>query len=125
LIIAATLGIVVARAVFGAGRITYHRIIGATLLYLLSAGAFAATFAVVGLSIPEAFKGVALEDDAALANSVFYLSFVTLTSTGYGDIVPVHPLARSFSIVGAIFGTLFPAILIGRLVSLEFMQHRS
>src|SRR6476646_7803807 len=32
LIIAVTLGIVVAGAVFGAGRITYHRIIGATLL---------------------------------------------------------------------------------------------
>jgi hypothetical protein len=74
----------------------------------LSAGAFAATFAVVGLSIPEAFKGVALEDDAALANSVFYLSFVTLTSTGYGDIVPVHPLARFLS-----------ATILARLVTLE------
>ena len=41
LIIAVTLGIVVARAVFGGGRITYHRIVGAILLYLLIAVAFA------------------------------------------------------------------------------------
>ncbi|WP_456856683.1 MULTISPECIES: potassium channel family protein [unclassified Bradyrhizobium] len=34
------------------------------------------------------------EDDSAPASSVYYLSFVTLTSTGYGDIIPVHPLAR-------------------------------
>ena len=48
LIISVTLGIVVARAVFGAGRITYHRIVGAILLYLLIAVVFAALFAVVG-----------------------------------------------------------------------------
>ena len=46
LIIAVTLGIVVARAVFGGGRITYHRIVGAILLYLLIAVAFATLFAI-------------------------------------------------------------------------------
>ena len=119
LIIAATLGIVVARAVFGAGRITYHRIIGATLLYLLIAVAFAATFAVVGLSIPDAFKGIAFEDDSALASVLFYLSFVSLTSTGYGDIVPVHPLARSLCNIESVIGQLYPATILARLVTLE------
>ena len=51
-IIAVTLGIVVARAVFGGGRITYHRVVGAILLYLLIAVTFATLFAFVGLSIP-------------------------------------------------------------------------
>ena len=119
LIIAVTLGIVVAGAAFGAGRITYHRIIGATLLYLLIAVAFAAMFAVVGLSVPDAFKGIAFEDDAALASSLFYLSFVTLTSTGYGDIVPVHPLARSLCNLECIIGQLYPATILARLVTLE------
>ena len=102
LIISITLGIVVAQAVFGRGRVTYHRIIGAILLYLLIAVAFATLFAFVGLSISDAFKGIAFEDDAALASSLFYLSFVTLTSTGYGDIVPVHPLARIFATLRAL-----------------------
>jgi len=72
LIIALTLGIVVARVVFGRGQITYHRIVGATLLYLLIAVAFATLFAFVGLSSSDAFKGIAFQDDAALANSLFY-----------------------------------------------------
>jgi hypothetical protein len=119
LIIALTLGTVVARAVFGAGRITYHRIVGAILLYLLIAVAFATLFAFVGLSIPDAFKGIAFEDDSALASSVFYLSFVTLTSTGYGDIVPMHPLARSLCNIESVIGQLYPATVLARLVTLE------
>ena len=118
LIIALTLGIVVGRAVFGGGRITYHRIVGAILLYLLIAVAFATLFMFVGLSTPDAFKGIAFADDAALASSLFYLSFVTLTSTGYGDIVPMHPLARSLCNVESIIGQLYPATILARLVTL-------
>ena len=119
LIIAVTLGIVVAQAVFGGGRITYHRIVGAILLYLLMAMTFATLFAFVGLTIPDSFKGIAFEDDSALASSLFYLSFVTLTSTGYGDIVPVHPLARSLCSIESIIGQLYPATILARLVTLE------
>jgi Ion channel len=118
LIISITLGIVVAQAVFGRGRVTYHRIIGAILLYLLIAVAFATLFAFVGLSISDAFKGIAFEDDAALASSLFYLSFVTLTSTGYGDIVPAHPLARSLCNIESIIGQLYPATILARLVQI-------
>ena len=50
LIIAITLGTIVARAVFGQGRVTYHRIVGAVLLYLLIAVGFATLFMFVGLS---------------------------------------------------------------------------
>ncbi len=119
LIIAVTLGIVVAQAVFRGGRITYHRIVGAILLYLLIAVTFATLFAFVGLSISDAFKGIAFEDDSALASSLFYLSFVTLTSTGYGDIVPVHPLARSLCNIESIIGQLYPVTILARLVTLE------
>jgi hypothetical protein len=119
LIIAVTLGIVVAQAVFASGRITYHRIVGAILLYLLLAVAFATLFAFSGLSIPDAFKGIAFEDDSALASSLFYLSFVTLTSTGYGDVVPMHPLARSLCNIESIVGQLYPATILARLVTLE------
>ena len=119
LIIAVTLGIVVGRAVFSGGRITYHRIIGAILLYLLIAMTFGTLFAFVGLSIPDAFKGIEFKDDLALASSVFYLSFVTLTSTGYGDIVPVHPLARSLCNIESIIGQLYPATILAKLVTLE------
>ncbi len=117
LVIAVTLGMVVAGA--AGGRITYHRIVGAILLYLLIAVAFATLFAFVGLSISESFKGIEFRDDLALASSVFYLSFVTLTSTGYGDIVPVHPLARSLCNIESTVGQLYPATILARLVTLE------
>jgi hypothetical protein len=119
LIIAGTLGIVVTQAVFRGGRVTYHRIVGAVLLYLLIAVAFATLFTFVGLSHQEAIKGITFDDDQSLASAVFYMSFVTLTSTGYGDIVPVHPLARSLCNIESVIGQLYPATLLARLVTLE------
>ena len=119
LVISVTLGIVVVQAVFGGGRITYHRIVGAILLYLLMAVTFATLFALVGLSITDAFTGIAFKDDLALASSLFHLSFVTLTSTGYGDIIPVHPLARSLCNIESVIGQLYPATVLARLVTLE------
>lgn len=119
LIIACTLGIVVTRAVFRGGRVTYHRIIGAILLYLLIAVAFATLFLFVGLSDHGAIKGITFDDDQSLASALFYMSFVTLTSTGYGDIVPVHPLARSLCNIESVIGQLYPATLLARLVTLE------
>jgi hypothetical protein len=124
LIIAVTLGIVVAQAVFKRGHVTYHRIIGAILVYLLIAVAFASLFIFVGLSIQDAIKGITFEDDQSLASGVLYMSFVTLTSTGYGDIVPVHPLARSLCNIESIIGQLYPATLLARLVTLEMSTPR-
>jgi hypothetical protein len=119
LIIAVTLGTVVTQAVFRRGRVTYHRIIGAILLYLLIAVAFATLFAFVGLSNRGAIKGITFDDDQSLASALFYMSFVTLTSTGYGDIVPVHPFARSLCNIESVIGQLYPATLLARLVTLE------
>jgi hypothetical protein len=90
----------------------------------LIAVAFATLFAVIGLSIPDAFKGIAFEDDAALASSLFYFSFVTLTSTGYGDVIPMHPLARSLCNLESIVGQLYPATILARLVTLELAMRR-
>jgi hypothetical protein len=44
---------------------------------------------------------------------------VTLTTTGYGDIAPLHPYARSLANVEAIIGQIYPATLLARLVTHE------
>jgi hypothetical protein len=124
-LIAVTLGAVVAQAVFRSGRVTYHRIIGAILLYLLIALAFGTLFIFVGLMLPDAFNGISFEENSGLASSAFYLSVVTLTSTGYGDIAPVHPIARSLCNIEGIIGQLYPATLLARLVTLELSQTSS
>ncbi len=48
-----------------------------------------------------------------------YFSFATLTTLGDGDVQPVSPIARSLAILEALFGQLYPAVMIARLVSLE------
>ena len=123
LIMGATMILVVARAVFGGGRITYHRIMGAVLLYLATAIVFVALFTFVGSLVPTAFSGMSVEDSPALASNLIYFSFATLTTTGYGDVFPVHPLARSLCNLEAVFGQLYPATLLARLVTLE-IAHR-
>jgi voltage-gated potassium channel Kch len=115
---------VVGRAVFAPGRVTHHRIVGAILLYLTTALIFVALFMIVGLLFPDAFSGVKVEDGLALISNLIYFSFVTLTSTGYGDIVPVHPIARSFCNLESIIGQLYPATLLARLVTLELEGRR-
>ncbi len=66
-----------------------------------------------------------LHDNLAVASNLIYFSFVTLTSIGYGDIVPVHPFARALANVEAIIGQLYPATLLARLVTLELEgRHR-
>jgi hypothetical protein len=120
LIAGMTLGIVVARAVFAPGKVTYHRIVGAVLLYLNIGLIFVALFCFVALSMPNAFAGLRPQQgNLPVAGDLIYFSFVTLTSTGYGDIVPLHPFARGLANVEAIIGQLYPATLLARLVTLE------
>jgi hypothetical protein len=114
---------VVTGAVFAPGKITYHRVMGAVLLYLTIAVIFVPLYAFVGSLIPKAFTGISMQDTPALASNLIYFSFVTLTTTGYGDVFPVHPIARSLCNVEAIIGQLYPATLLARLVTLE-IAHR-
>jgi Ion channel len=123
-VIVCTLAVVVARTVFGQGHVSFHRIVGAVLLYLLIALAFVSLFMLVGLQIPNAFNGLVFEDNQKLASNLIYFSFVTLTSTGYGDIYPVHPVARSLCNLETIIGQLYPATLLARLVTLELEGRR-
>lgn len=120
-----TLSVVVARAVFAPGRVTFHRLLGAILLYLDIGFIFAALFSLTALTSAGAFTGIApMQDDLATAATWIYFSLVTLTSVGYGDIAPVHPLARSLANIEAIIGQLYPATLLARLVTLELESRR-
>jgi Ion channel len=125
LITGLTLSVVVARAVFARGKVTFHRVIGAVLLYLSIGLIFVALYCFVALLEPKSFTGLdPLRDDLAVAGNLIYFSFVTLTSVGYGDIVPLHPFARGLANIEAIVGQLYPATLLARLVTLELEGRR-
>jgi hypothetical protein len=56
------------------------------------------------------------EEGAMTTFDFIYYSFVTLTTLGYGDISPVHPLARSFAIMISVTGQLYLTMIIAMLV---------
>jgi hypothetical protein len=103
--------------VFRQGPITYHRIQGAIAAYLLLGLAWANAYELLEVVRPGALRYP--EGGGPSPVRLVYFSFVTLTTVGYGDITPVHPVARTLAISEALVGQLFPAILIGRLVSME------
>lgn len=103
--------------VFRAGTVTFRRVLGAVAAYLLLGLTWAAAYDLVLLRVPDSFRG--LEGDP---QRLLYFSFVTLTTVGYGDIVPVHPTARSLAMLEALVGQLYPAVLLARVVSLELQS---
>ena len=106
---------VVGHAVFAPGRVTFHRVQGAVVIYLHLALIFAVLYLIVALFAPNAFKPpINAIEHLGTAQSI-YFSFVALTSTGYGDIVPLRPFARSLANLEGLVGQLFPATLIARL----------
>jgi hypothetical protein len=48
-----------------------------------------------------------------------------MTTAGFGDIVPVSAAARSATLLEAVLGVLYPAVLIARLVNREFVPART
>lgn len=115
----ATLMLVVGAAVFAPGRVTVHRVQGAVVLYVKLAMFFAYADRLLAVLIPGSYSPVDGPGAITEGTRALYFSLITLTSTGYGDIVPLHPLARSLANLEALIGQLFPATLLARLVTLE------
>jgi hypothetical protein len=61
-------------------------------------------------------------DSIGLVQQMRYFSFVTLTTMGYGDIVPRTDIARSLVVLEAVAGQIYLVALMGRLISLHIMQ---
>ncbi len=97
-------------------RVTIHLLLGVLAIYLLIGVMFAfADGAVDRLGARDFLRGY---PDASLADFL-YFSFATLTTTGYGDLVPGNNLARSFATVEALTGQIYlvtvVAVFVGNL----------
>lgn len=104
--------------VFEPGPITAYRVIGSVVVYMLMANIWAIVYQFFHLNIEGSFQVTlpAFESNSLDANFM-YFSYITITTTGFGEIVPLHPMARALVQVEALIGVLYPVILIGRLVS--------
>ena len=104
-------------SILSAERVTHDVISGAIAVYLLMGIGWSVVYALIEGISPGSF-GLDRTGGGSIWEQLLYFSFTTLTTLGYGDIAPLTPLARIWTVFEAICGTFFLAILISRLVSL-------
>jgi hypothetical protein len=105
--------------VFEAGSITMHRVIGSIVAYMFIGNLWADLFEFIYLNFPASIQFPAVDLEAGISSSTYlYFSFTTLTTTGFGEILPLNSIARTLVTIEQLIGVLYPVVLIGRLVSL-------
>jgi hypothetical protein len=119
LFLLSTLVLIVLWQVFREGPITRQRVQGSIIIYLLLGLIWAEAYTLAAHLDSDAFAGNLGAGQNALSARLTYFSFVTLTTVGYGDILPTNFLTRTLANLEGLIGQLFPAILIARLVSME------
>jgi len=111
--------------VFRGTKVTTDRIFAAICVYLLIGYAWTFIYALLEELQPGSFvalSAVTPNDYVARYMEMRYLSFMTLTTVGYGDIVPHSPATRTFAALEAVVGQMYLAVLIARLVGLHIVH---
>ena len=88
--------------------------LGALAAYLFIGMAFAFTYRLLGLVQHGPFFGA--QGEGTMAQDLFF-SFVTLTTTGYGNLVPAGNPGQTFAVLEALTGQLFLITAVGKVVS--------
>jgi len=117
--------IVLMRKILCAGLVNADLIFGALMVYLLSGILWSKFYFIENMMTPGSFHGAGILnfDSTTLLNAYeqqfnfLYYSFATLATLGMGDITPLSHLAKSLTAMEAMFGQLFVAIIIAKLVS--------
>ena len=89
----------------------------ATGVYLLLGVIWAVSYSVLELAAPGSFGGFETWTSRGWDSEWLYFSFVTMTTLGYGDLLPVSATARAMAYLQAVFGQFYIAILVAGLVS--------
>jgi hypothetical protein len=111
--------------VYREGAITYHRICGAIAVYILLSWMWGNTYLLIlqfdpgAIKLPPELVSGSFDE---LEVTLSYFSIVTLTTLGYGDIVPISHAARLAVMLEALCGQLYPAIMLAWLVSMEIVD---
>jgi len=109
---------VILRQVFQCRCSSYDALAGAVSCFLLVGLGWTAVFGLLEQLQPGSLAGPAELD----ASSLFYFSFVTLLTVGYGDIAPATPVARQLAVMTGLTGMLFSAVVLASLVSLQLAR---
>jgi hypothetical protein len=105
--------------VFRPGAITINRVQGAVAAYLSVGITWGYAYYLASLLSPGAvyFSTPRAATEIPVARYI-YFSFMTLTTVGYGDVLPVHPMTRALAVSEALIGQLYPSILIAGVLGM-------
>ncbi|WIG61422.1 MAG: hypothetical protein OJF49_004170 [Ktedonobacterales bacterium] len=95
--------------------VSAQSVLGASCIYLLVGVGFALLFSSVGAFTPGGFF---IGQSTANVSDYLFFSFTTLTTVGYGNLVPAAPLGQSLAMVEALSGQIYLVLVVARLVSL-------
>lgn len=110
------------RFIYKAPVIDMNVLLASVTIYILLAALFSPLYNTIEALSPGSFVDNSLGQPVQW-QQILYFSFVTFTTTGYGDILPINPWARSLATLEAMCGVLYVALLMGRLVGI-YSQER-
>ena len=117
--------IVILRYVLEGGRVIADKIFAAVCVYMLIGYTFAFAFALLEEIQPGAFTitvPVGPNDYVERVMQMRYFSFITLTTLGFGDIVPKSSAARTMAALEGVVGQIYLTVLVARLVGLHIVH---
>jgi Ion channel len=122
--------VVILEAVLRDAVVTVHTLQAAICVYLLMGLIWACYYALIDLAMPGSIQFVQISPGPLTPamimrqryHELIYYSYSTLTTLGYGDVIPVNGFTRIGACFEAIIGQCYLAVLIGRLIGLHIMQ---
>jgi hypothetical protein len=122
-------GIKILIDLFRSRKVTGDSLAGAVCVYLLIGLIWTYLYLIIEIFIPGSFSFT--QGDARMQMWVssefypfYYFSLVTMTTVGYGDLLPVSTAARSLATMEGILGQIYLTILVARLVGMYLMHQQ-
>jgi voltage-gated potassium channel Kch len=112
---------VIIRRILGHQEVNVETIYGALCVYLLIGFVFSSLFGAVNSLGSEYFASPPSQNSPA---DLLYLSFITLTTVGFGDVVPANDFSRALVVLEALMGQVFLVTLVARLVAMFGQEQR-
>ncbi|BDD05999.1 ion channel [Aureibacter tunicatorum] len=102
------------REIYRASKISMEVIVISFCGYFLFGTIGSFIFSLIEIVEPGSFSG--LNDGFNKFQDIYFYSFITLTTIGYGDITPLSPMARTFSVLLIVFGQYYMTVIVAILV---------
>ena len=94
---------------------------GGISIYILLGFFWAILYMTLLFLDPDAISNISSTEETA-GFECYYYSFTTLTTLGYGDIVPVAKYARILAMLEAIAGPVYLAIFVAQIIGINIAQ---